>query len=175
MGYVEKITGYGETAFSHITEFSIATAAVVLTIAALFAFTLRYGASRIIALILSIYVGLLVYLHFPYTERLLLFKGSDFNVLLSNAIIYIGFVLLIYIAINRLIWADDSEGGKRFLQALVLSFSASALLLAFAYNILPIASFYPIEPTIERFFSSTQFFFWWLILPLIGILFFARR
>jgi len=149
MKYIENVAVYKELVLSNLTELSIATVVIILTVAALFGFSLRYGKDRIIALIISIYIGLLVFLHFPYTEKLLFLQGSDSSILLSRGIVYLGFVLLVYIVIEKVIWAEYPNGVRRYLDAFTLSLTAAALLLALAYNILPIASFYALDPSLE--------------------------
>lgn len=176
MNMVSNVSSYIKEASSFFSELSIASLVALLTTAALFVFALRYGKDRMIALIFSLYISLLLYIHFPYIDKLLLFKGSDIKILLSNAIIFFTFVVVVYVIIERVIFADyPNRGMMRFIEALLLSLAATSLLLAFAYNILPIASFYSFSPPIELLFSSSIFFFWWLIVPLASILFLAKR
>jgi len=176
MNIVSKISSYIKEIFTSFTDLSIASTVAIATTAALFVFALRYGKDRMIALIFSLYISLLVYIHFPYTEKFLLFTGSDIKILLSNAIIFFAFVIMVYVIIERVIFADyPSRGTRRLLEAFLLSLAATALLIAFAYNILPIASFYSFDQPIELLFESYDYFFWWLTVPLISILFLAKR
>lgn len=176
MDMLANISTYGNSAVIHIKELSIASLVLILTTGALFLFALRYGKDRIIAFIFALYVGMLAFLHFPYTEKVLLFKGSEINVLLSHSIIYIAFVILIYIVTERVIWAEyPQNGARRLMEAFILALSGAALLLSFAYNILPIASFYSFSPTIELIFEPSKFFFWWLLFPLVAVFLLARR
>ncbi len=176
MALVNTVSSYIKESFSFFSELSIASLVAILTAATLFTFAIRYGKDRIIALIFSLYISLLVYIHFPYTSKFSLFTGSDVNILLSNAIIFFAFVIGIYVIIERVIFTDYPDRGiKRFIEALSLSLAATALLIAFAYNVLPIASFYSFAPPIKLLFSSSDFFFWWLTVPLLSILLVAKR
>ncbi len=176
MNIVSTVSSYIKEFSFFFSELSIASLVAILTATALFVFAIRYGKDRMIALIFSLYISLLIYIHFPYTDKFSLFTGSDIKILLSNAIIFFAFVIGVYIIIERVIFTDYPDRGiRRFIEASLLSLAATSLLIAFAYNVLPIASFYSFAPPIKLLFSSSDFFFWWLSVPLLSILFLAKR
>ncbi|HEY4502401.1 MAG TPA: hypothetical protein VJH21_01030 [Candidatus Paceibacterota bacterium] len=176
MEALTKISLYGNSAVAHTRELSIASIVVIVTTVFLFIFAIQFGKDRIIAFILALYIGLLTFLNFPYTEKFLLFKESESGTLISHGIIYLVFVLLSYVITERLVWAEyPPRSSGRFVEAFILAISGAVFLLSFAYNILPIASSYSFVTPIELLFAPSQFFFWWLILPLVSIFILTRR
>lgn len=137
-------------------------------------FALQYGKGKIISFILSLYVALLVFTNFPYIEALTFFKNSELQITLSHLGIFLVLVFLIHHIINFVAYSEYPawKGGKMF-QVIILAFSATLLLLAFLYHILPISVLYDFSASIDLYFSS-QFFFWWLIAPLAGVLLVSR-
>ena|SRR3989344_945550 len=176
MDALTKISSFGNSATLHIKELSIASIVVIVTTAILFVFAIYYGKDRMIAFLISLYIGLLVFLNFPYTEKVLLIRDSEIGILFSNGLIYLVFVILSFLLLERLVWAEyPPSTSRRFIEAFVFSISGAAFLLSFAYHILPIASAYTFVTPIELLFAPSQFFFWWLLLPLVSIFIFTRR
>ena len=54
---------------------------------------------------------------------------------------------------------------KKFTYALC----ATILVMVFSFNVLPVTEFLTPGTPIQSLFAPTQYFFWWLILPLIAL------
>jgi len=161
---------------SFIQAFSIDVFVIAALFAALFAYTLYHGKESIITLILSLYVALLVFIHFPYKERFLLFTETEMQHLISNALIFGVFVIVSYLAFAPLLrnrYAGHTR--KRWFEALLLSAATIALLIAFSYHVLPIASLYTFGEQIAGLFAPSQLFFWWLVAPVAVLLLVGRH
>lgn len=174
MEFLGSASALTANATNTVANISLTTAIVIAVIVALFAFSLRYGKDRIIALILALYLGLLAFLYFPYGEQVVgavPIGGSD---VLPQTLLFMVFVLVAYIAVYRSIMAEFPRGSVRYVQAGVLALAAAALLLAFSYIILPLASAYELDIPVEGLFENKDYFFWWLVAPLLAIFFFGR-
>ena len=134
---------------------------VVLTIA-----FVAFGLRRALAFMLALEIGALIYRSFPYFGSL----GGAESSLTANAALLLGMVLILTFFISRAVVAEFSQSRVyQFLQAFALGASTMALLLAFSYNVLSFESFYHFGPLIATLFAPDQFFFWWLLTPLVLI------
>ncbi len=149
----------------------------VLIIAFLFGallwFSIRYGKARIVALILSLYVGLLFSTHIPSSFAGILGEGRG---AVSQSIIFGAVVLFSIFLIGRATAGDFSFYGiRRYVDAAILSTGALLLILAFWYHVLPLKGWYTFGKPIEDLFASPELFFWWLAAPLVALLLASRR
>lgn len=169
VGYFSEVTDFVQT-------FSLDLVVIATTLLILFAFSIRFGKGAIITLIFSFYVGLLTYLHFPYTERFLFFTETETQLFFSNAVIFIAFVIISYIILGRVVYSDFlKKRHERLIEAGLLSAAATLLLLAFSYQILPVTTLYNFGEPVDALFESSTFFFLWLVIPLGVVLLTTRR
>ena len=154
------------------------TTDVIIILAVFFLFALysvRYGKSRSIAGIISLYIGMLLFLSFPYLEEATFLKSSETQVTLSQIVVFLVGVIFVHTIISRSVLSDyPMQPLLKYLQVALLSASGTALLFAFAYHTLPVATLYNFDASIDNLFSS-QYFFWWLILPLVALFITTRR
>lgn len=170
------VSDYLDLVGDYARSFSVDAIVVITLVAALFFFGLRYGKGSIIALVLSLYVALLSYIHFPFKEQFLLFGVDEFRVFISNIVLFGLFTIIIYSVIRRVFYAEfPTRSRRRFTQAFLLSLGGTALLIAFSYHVLPITTVYDFGASIDALFAPSSFFFWWLIAPLVVFLFVIRR
>lgn len=170
------ITGYLAQATDFIQTFSLDFIIIVVTLAALFTLSMHLGKGAIITLIFSFYVGLLTYLHFPYIERFLFFTENETQLFLSNAAIFLAFVIISYVTLSRVVYADFSEGApERIFEAGLLSAAATLLLLSFSYQILPVTTLYNFSESVDLLFEPSNLFFLWLVIPLAIVILTTRR
>jgi len=140
---ISVVSNYATKVTDLTSVFSYDLAVIAVAAILLFIFALRYGKESILSLIFSLYVGLLVFLHFPYMEQFLFFKESATQLLLSKALIFLVFVVISYVILNRVVYSDYSPGVPgRWFEAGLLSGAAILLLLAFSYQILPVTTLY---------------------------------
>lgn len=145
----------------------------VLIVAAVFGalllFSIKRGKSKGVALLLSLYVGILAFLSFPFLDEFTLLKDSETQITLSHIALFVIGVLVAYFVIKRSTYAEYTGGkAQQLLQAGVLAAGSTALLFAFAYHTLPIATLYDFNQSIDNLFSSA-YFFYWIVAPLAGL------
>jgi len=170
------IAEYFREALSFAQTFSLDLVVIAITLLILFVFSMHFGKRAIVALIFSFYIGLLTYLHFPYTERFLFFTETETQLFFSNAIVFITFVIVSYILLERVVYSDFPEKTyRRLIEAGLLSAAATLLLLAFSYQILPVTTLYNFGEPVDALFESSAFFFLWLVIPLAAVLLTTRK
>ena len=170
------ILGYFREAADLVQTFSLDFIIIAVTFAVLFLLSMRSGKGTTITLIFSFYVGLLTYLHFPYIERFLFFTETETQLFLSNAIVFLAFVIISYVTLSRVVYADFSEKTPtRLLEAGLLSAAATLLLLSFSYQILPVTTLYNFGAPVDSLFEPSNLFFLWLMIPLVIVILTTRR
>lgn len=147
---------------------------IAIVFISLFLFGVRYGKSSSTSLLLSLYVGILTFLSFPYLEEATFLKSSEVQITISHIALFFVLVFMIHSVIRRFIFTEYS--GKRVLkygETVILSGVSTALLFAFAYHTIPLTTLYNFGDSIDGLFSS-QYFFWWLVAPMAGLLLVSR-
>ncbi|MEX0652335.1 MAG: hypothetical protein WD509_03345 [Candidatus Paceibacterota bacterium] len=137
-------------------------------------FSIWYGKSSSVSLLISIYLGILTFLSFPYLEEVIFLKSSESQVTLSQIGVFVVGVAVIYFIIRNIIFTEYSYGIiTKYLQVILLSGASTALLFAFAYHTIPLTTLYDFNTSIDNLFSS-QYFFYWLVAPIL-VLFVTTR
>jgi hypothetical protein len=126
------------------------------------------GRQTLINHICGLYLALLITIQFPY-----------FNIILKEltnssavAIAKLGFFLVITILCTLLfkrIMPDEYREGKfeSFGKKVLLAIGATILVMSFSFNVLPVTEFLSPGTPIQSLFGPKEYFFWWLILPLV--------
>lgn len=131
------------------------------------------GKQSLINLILGLYFALLISLKFPYYDFIL---GQTADDGLGDSIIMIALFAAFTFAgtflFSRLMPRDFDDSafrsfGKKFLFAAM----GSILVMAFSYHVLPITDLVTPGSPIQALFGPEDRFFWWLLLPLVGLFF----
>jgi|TARA_Y100000310_G_scaffold345555_1_gene466522 hypothetical protein len=168
--------GFVGSAFDYATSFSVDFFIILALFALLVGYSFRYGKARIISLILSLYLALLIFIHFPYGEIIQNTVKGQLSLFAVNSVIFFIILIVSYIVLNRLIRVEfSSRDTRRWSDTILLSAFATVLLLAFSYHVLPIVSIHDFEPRVDLLFERAEYFFWWLLIPLAGLLFTVRR
>lgn len=143
--------------------------------AILFFFGIVYGKSNITSLLISLYIGILAFLSFPYLEEITFLKSSETQITISHIAVFFVGIFVIYSIIHRVVFTEYSNKKLfKYIEAGLLSGGTTALLFAFAYHTIPLATIYDFGSSIDNLFSS-QYFFWWLAVPFAVMLFTSRR
>ena len=138
---------------------------------ALFAYAIVRGKRALIALILGLYIALLISLEFPYYERIFAMTSGGGN---SEAMATIGLFAIFTMAsaflAERLISYEYEERafegiGKKILLAML----GTVLILTYSYHVLPITTIVDPGATISSLFAPPEYFFWLLMIPLVGL------
>lgn len=143
---------------------------VLVLLSIFFLFAWYVGRGPFVAVLLAFYSAYAVYVAFPYLSYLP--SAPALTALLVRIGLYVGLTFVFYIVLRRVVVSDFLDIGLFGLIA--LSFFAAAFLLALAYHIFPIATFYHFTPAIDLLFAPKNLFFWWFIAPAVGLFFLAR-
>jgi len=140
----------------------------------LFIFSIRYGKSNSVSFLISLYIGILTFLSFPYLKEATLLKSSEVQVTISHIAVFIILVFIIHSIVRRVIFTEYSNTKLvKYIQVGLLSAASTTLLFAFAYHTIPLATLYDFGDSIDNLFSS-QYFFWWLVVPIVALLLVSR-
>lgn len=156
-----------DTVIGFIKELSV----LLLVFGALFAYGIVRGQRPLLSLTLGLYIALLISLKFPYYESLE--KGLSFMspsaIKISLFAVFAAFGSFIFERLlSRVIDETAIEGiGKK----VILSILTTALVLSYSYHVLPITEMVDPGAKIGVLFASPSSFFWWLLAPLVGIIF----
>lgn len=143
---------------------------IFVVFAFIFFYSIRYGKSNSVSLLVSIYIGILTFLSFPYLKEATLLNSSEAQVTISHIVVFFVGIFIINTIIRRFIFTEYSN--KKFMKYIeisILSGVSTALLFAFAYHTISLATIYNFSDSINNLFLS-QYFFWWLITPLVGLI-----
>jgi hypothetical protein len=122
----------------------------------------------IVSLLVSFYVAYALYMVFPYTKDIVGAGGSPIMKAVISIAIYAIACIVPYIFVERLV-----SGGIGILSVFPrfgLSFLAAAFLMALAYHVFPVSHIYTFPEPMNSLFAPDQYFFWWFVAPLIGLL-----
>ncbi|MES2225342.1 MAG: hypothetical protein V4480_00845 [Patescibacteria group bacterium] len=144
---------------------------LVLTLIML-AFSYRAGRGGLVSLLMAFYAGYAIYIVFPYTSGLVAAGDTKLIKAIISIIIYAVCTFIPFHFIRRL--TGHGLGSMFFVPRLVLSFLSAAFLLSLAYHVFHVSNIYTFPGPINNLFAPNEFFFWWFIAPLVGLLIFVR-
>jgi len=142
----------------------------------LLGFSLRYGKRQIITLLFSLYFASFISLQFPYTELLLGSRAGDIELAAGVVAAVFIFFIILYVIFNRVTKTMFfNSSASRWVEASILSAVTTTLILSLSYHVLPVVVVYDFSPAIDMFFEPKEYFFWWLIIPLVTLLFVGKK
>jgi hydrogenase-4 membrane subunit HyfE len=128
------------------------------------------GRQAIINLIFGLYLALLISIEFPYYQ-LILGSGEGSNAV-GQLIAFAVFTLLSTWLFARVMPDEFQETKLETMhKKLLLAASATVIVMIFSFNVLPVTEFLTPGTPIQSIFGPQNYFFGWLMLPLV-ILFF---
>ncbi len=140
---------------------------IVVFLAFLF-YSMIKGRQALINVIMGLYVALLLSLKFPYYDAITKSTSQRSVIMLT---IFAVFTILSVLLFTRLMPREyDEKVFESFGKKLAFALAGTALVLTFSYHSLPITEFIDPGP-IKSLFAPAEYFFWWLLSPLV-ILFF---
>lgn len=155
---------------SFIINFLTETAYFLIVFGALLGFAIFKGRQAVTNIIVGLYLALLISLEFPYYPQLLGSFSPE-----SHAIAQLG-IFLFFTALTTVLCFRimPSEFREKKLESvgrkLILALAGTILIMIFSFNVLPVTEFLTPGTPIQSAFAPTEYFFWWLLLP-IGLLF----
>lgn len=144
---------------------------LILT-ALMIGFSYKTGRGGLISLIIAFYAGYALYMVFPYTEDILEAGGSTTVKAIISVALYVAVTFVPFHFIQRL--TSGGFGVLSVVPRFVLSFLAAAFLLTLAYHVFHVSNIYTFPSPIDSLFAPDEFFFWWFVAPLVGLLFLVK-
>lgn len=160
-------TAAASNSWALVSNFVILLVLTVLFI--LFSYRSRGG---ILSLIVAFYVGYAIFLVFPYTNLVLASGTTPLIKAFISVGLYVAACIVPFIFIERL--ASGGFGVLSVFPRFGLSFLAATFLLALAYHVFHVSNIYTFPEPMNTLFAPDQYFFWWFIAPLIGLLLFVH-
>lgn len=152
--------------FAYECLFFLITFAVFLVIA------LAKGRQAIINVTASLYLALLLSIQFPYYDQLFSFAHSPTTLSLLKLGSFLAFTVFALLLFIRIMPSEFYETKfESFGKKVLLSLVATCLVMVYSFTILPVADFLNPDTPLQVIFGQEQWFFWWLLTPLIVLFF----
>ena len=130
------------------------------------------GNRALICLILGLYIALLISLKFPYYDTLrALLARTDGTASIVTIIVFVIFTALGAILFERLFPRDYRDMYEGIPKKILLAVLATILVMSYSYHVLPVTSIIDPGSAVSALFAPAQYFFWLMIIPLIGLFF----
>lgn len=143
----------------------------ILVFLSLLVFVMIRGRRALTSLILGLYFALLWSLTFPYYDKIFSWVSDGLipdSVL--TVLIFVGFTATGLFLFDKLLFhRPDETAFQAMNKKIVLAILGTILVMAFSYHVLPIANLVESASPINTIFSAPEYFFWWLIIPIIGL------
>jgi hypothetical protein len=143
---------------------------ILVLIGFFFVFAWYVGRGPFVAIMLSYYGAYAIYIAFPFMSYLP--TAPPLTALLAHAGLYAGLGFAFYIVLRRVVVSDFLYIGN--ISLIILSFFASAFLIAMTYHVFPITAIYHYSPAMDVLFAPDKYFFWWFVAPAVGLFFLAQ-
>lgn len=143
----------------------------IVVFLSLLLFTMVRGRRALTSLILGLYFALLMSLTFPYYETIFSLVADEFipDTILS-VLIFAGFTTGGSLLFDRILFhRPDETAFQAMNKKVVLALLGTILVMAFSYHVLPITSLVESASPVNTLFAPHEYFFWWLIIPIIGL------
>ncbi len=135
-------------------------------------YALARGRQALINVIMSLYLALLISLKFPYYDFILGRGGSERNEAILMIAVFAVFAIFSVLLFGRLMPSEFDEGTfESFGKKIAFALAGTVLIMAYSYHALPITELIDPGSPIQQLFAPNDWFFWWLILPLVVLFF----
>lgn len=130
------------------------------------------GRQAIINVVASLYLALLLSIHFPYYDKLFAFASAPTTLALMKLGSFLVFTVFALILFVRIMPSEFLEGKfESFGKKLLLSLVATILVMVYSFTILPVSEFLNPDTPLQIAFGREEWFFWWLLVPLVVLFF----
>jgi len=134
---------------------------------AFFMWATSVGRQAMINLIFGLYLALLLFEYFPYTNYLIENLGGSLAQATGQLVIFGIFAFLMTMLATRVMPVEFQEKTLESLpKKFILSGAASVLVLVFSFQVLPVTEFLTPGTPLQSIFGPEEYFFWWLLSPL---------
>lgn len=160
--------------WNYILNFFSETAYLLIVLSVFIAFSIFKGRQAIINVIVGLYLALLISIEFPSYDQIFSSLETPQSVAGAKLIFFTVISILTTMLFSRIMPDEFRENkfeslGKKF----ILAASATILVMIFSFHVLPVTEFLMPGTPIQSLFAAENFFFWWLISPLV-VLFFHK-
>ncbi|MFH1978960.1 MAG: hypothetical protein ABII97_01050 [Patescibacteria group bacterium] len=147
--------------------------ALIFFFVAGFLYGLFAGKKKLLAVLFAIYISTLLFTGFTYLDFFI--EGRVmFEIFLFRSGTLFVLIIITAILFGKTIFRGR-ERKKKPWQVFILSFLEIGLLMSTIFQLLPTKELYEFSPIVETLFASEKAHFWWLVLPLISLLFIVKR
>ncbi len=155
---------------SFFVNFVSEIAYLLIVLGFIFSISIFKGRQAVINIIFGLYLALLISVEFPFYEQVLGSLSGAVSLGMAKLIIFLIFTGLATILCFR-IMPDEFREMKleSFSKKFTLSLCATILVMVFSFHVLPVTEFLTPGTPIQSLFAPAEYFFWWLILPLVAL------
>ncbi len=151
-----------------IIHFLSESAYLLIVFLVFLALSIFKGRQMLINIICGLYLSLLITIQFPYYD--VIFAGLEQPIVIASIKLILFAVVTIFTTLlfKRIMPREYAENKfESFGKKLALALGATILVMIYSFNILPISEILPLGTPIQTLFAPSEYFFWWLIAPLI--------
>lgn len=173
MGTSTLVSGMAAEVSHTLLSLSLDGTVLIGVVLVFFLFALLLRKSKSIALLFSLYIGGTTTLFFPYWGFF-----NEKNIIAPAYIKTLALFLVIFVTtiiLRKVIFSRFPLGFfPKLSQTFFLGICNAELTLFFAYKIIPLSEFYAFKEPFSFILDSPVWFFWGLVLPLLGLYFMER-
>ena len=154
--------------FGFILDFMFETAYFLAVFLLFMVWATFKGRQAMINIIFGLYLSLLILIEFPYTTYLTENLGGSVAQSAGKLILFLVFTVLTTWLFAH-VMPDEFQEKKfeSFFKKVLLAGSASILVMAFSFHVLPVTDFLTPGTPLQALFAPEGLFFWWLMVPLV--------
>ena len=144
------------------------SAYLLIVFSVFFALAIFKGRQMLINIICGLYLALLITTQFPYYDLILGDLNQAMVIAVAKLVLFIITFILTTMLFKRIMPREyDENKFESFGKKTILAIGATVLVMAFSFNILPVTEFLTPGTPVQSLFAPQEYFFWWLMLPLV--------
>jgi uncharacterized membrane protein len=141
---------------------------LLIVFGALLGISVFKGRQAIINLTVGLYMALLISYVFPFYDTLLKSLQTSQSIATAKLGIFLIFTSITTALMYRIMPDEFRENKLESLgKKIILALGATVLVMIFSFQVLPVTEFLTPGTPIQSLFAPTEYFFWWLLLPLV--------
>jgi hypothetical protein len=126
------------------------------------------GRQSLINIIFGLYFALLISLEFPYHETFLPNGASEYTIAVGKMVLFAIFTTVATILVARVMPSPFREKKfESFFKKFLLALAGTILIMIYSFHVLPVTEFVTPGTPIASLFAPKEWFFWWLLLPMV--------
>ena len=172
MDIANQVSGYAQTYALDAWNIGGNFLAFGILTLVLLGIAMKGGRGAMISLIISMYAGYAIYAVFPYTNMLLSAGGTPLVKAVISVALFVGMSILPFHFIHRI--TSAGFGGLTIIPNLFLAILTAGFMFALGYHAFDVNHIYAFPEQIRAIFAPNDYFFWWFIAPLVGLIIFVH-